>query len=80
MAVRFHASTPRDTSVEARQQQIAAYVAMGPAQRVRVAASMSDEIRQLALDGIIARNPARDQEAALDALRATLLRNSEPSR
>jgi hypothetical protein len=55
MAIRQHRSIPLDTSVVARERQIAAYVAMSPEQRVRLAASMSDEVRRLSRDGLLAR-------------------------
>src|SRR5437867_1419044 len=51
MTVRDHRAVPIDTSVTAHERQIAALVAMGPQQRVRLAASMTDDVRQLALDG-----------------------------
>ena len=55
MADRENRSIPLDTSVEARNRQIKAWIAMGPAQRVRLAASMSDDIRRVAAEGRAAR-------------------------
>lgn len=57
MALRHDHSIPRDTSVEARERQIEAWIAMGPEQRVRLAASMTDDVRRLAADGVAARTP-----------------------
>ena len=51
---------PLDTSVEARQRQIEAWIAMGPEQRVRLAASMSDDIRRVAAEGHAARTSRSD--------------------
>ena len=60
MGVRQHRSIPLDTSVEARKRQIEAWIAMGPEQRVRVAASMSDDIRRVAAEGHVARTSRSD--------------------
>ncbi|HET9084656.1 MAG TPA: hypothetical protein VFN41_09670 [Candidatus Limnocylindrales bacterium] len=60
MAVREHRSIPLDTSVEARQRQVAAWIAMGPEGRVRLAASMSDDVRRLAAEGQAARMSRSD--------------------
>jgi hypothetical protein len=51
MAARQRRSFPLDTSDEARQRQVAAWIAMGPEKRVRLAASMSDDIRRVAAEG-----------------------------
>ena len=57
MGVRQRHSLPLDTSVEARDRQIEAWIAMGPEKRVRLAASMSDDVRRVATEGAAARTP-----------------------
>lgn len=56
----------RDTSTEVRDRQIERYRAMTPSERVAIAVEMSEAGRQLALDGIRARNPELDDEQVLD--------------
>ncbi|MFL5644508.1 MAG: hypothetical protein ACJ78L_04075 [Chloroflexota bacterium] len=63
MAVRQHRSIPLDTSVEVRERQIEAWIAMGPEQRVRLAASMSDDVRRVAAEGRAARTRPSDARA-----------------
>ena len=46
---------PVDTSLEVRERQLAAYRAMAPEMRLRLAAEMSADIRSLAEAGIRAR-------------------------
>jgi hypothetical protein len=53
--------TLRDTAPDMRRRQLDIYRAMEPGQRVEVAVTMSEEIRQIALDGIRARNPDFDE-------------------
>jgi hypothetical protein len=60
MAIRHHQRIPLDTAVAARERQIEAWIAMGPEQRVRLAASMSDDVRRVARDGLVARTPGID--------------------
>lgn len=48
---------PRDTSPDAWARQISGVRAMTPQDRLRLAADMSDEIRELARDGIRSRHP-----------------------
>ena len=55
MAVHKDRSIPLDTSAEARRRQVDAWIAMGPEKRVRLAASMSDDIRRAAAEGKAAR-------------------------
>ena len=55
-AKRKRSSIPLDTSDEARRRQVEAWIAMGPEGRVRLAASMSDEVRRIAAEGRAARN------------------------
>ena len=55
MAAHQRRSIPLDTSVEARRRQVEAWIAMGPEKRVRLAASMSDDIRRVAGEGKAAR-------------------------
>jgi hypothetical protein len=80
MAIRHHRSIPHDTSVTARERQIAAYVAMGPMRRVRLAASMSDEVRRLSRDGQAARRSRADGDQARTALGENPLDIRKPSK
>lgn len=50
-----------DTAPEARRRQLAIYRSMSPEQRVEIAFAMSEEARQLAIDGIRARKPFLDE-------------------
>lgn len=52
--------TLRDTAPEIRRLQLDAYRSMGPARRVELAVVMSEDVRQITLDGIKARNPRFD--------------------
>ena len=51
-----------DTAPEARRRQLAIYRAMPPEQKVEIAFAMSEEARQLSIDGIRARKPHLDDE------------------
>ena len=53
---------PADTSDEAHAAQVAAWRRMGPYRRLALALQMSDEIRQVARDGIRHRHPEYDDE------------------
>ena len=64
---------PRDTSTAAVEQQLAAFRAMTPSERVAVAAAMSDEIRALAEDGIRDRHPTYTDAQVADELADILL-------
>jgi hypothetical protein len=64
---------PADTSPDAWARQIAGIRAMTPQERLRSAASMSDEVRALALDGIRARHPEWTTAEAAAALEELLL-------
>ena len=64
MAIRHDHPTPLDTSIEARRRQVAEWIAMGPEQRVRAAASMSDDVRRLSFDGTVARRAASTPKSA----------------
>lgn len=61
-----------DTSLEARERQLAAYRAMAPEERLRLAAQMSADVRSLAAAGsqarraVAARPAARTLPAPLD--------------
>jgi hypothetical protein len=50
----------RDTAPDIRRRQFDIYRAMLPAQRVELAVAMSQDVRQITLDGIRARNPSFD--------------------
>ena len=63
MAITRDHSIPLDTSVAAHRRQIEAWIAMGPEQRVRLAASMSDDVRRVAGEGRAARTPRSGAEA-----------------
>ena len=63
----------RDTSVAAFAQQLDAYRAMTPGERVAIAAAMSDEIRVLAAAGIRDRHPAYTDAEVASSLAAILL-------
>lgn len=60
MARRDDRVIPLDTSAEARERQIEAWIVMGPQGRVRLAASMSDDIRRVAAEGRAARTSRSD--------------------
>jgi hypothetical protein len=59
-------SRPLDTSVDAYHRQMDAYRSMTPAERLRLAAEMSADIRALAEAGIRRRHPdwSADESAA----------------
>jgi len=62
---------PSDTSPDAWARQMSGIRAMTPQERLRLGASMSDEIRQLARDGIRSRHAdwsAAEVDAALEDL------------
>lgn len=48
-------AVPLDTSIAARERQVAAWVAMGPERRARLAASMTDDVRRVAAQGLVTR-------------------------
>jgi len=60
----------RDTSEEAHAVQLAVHRAIGPAERVRLAFEMSARSREIAIAGILAREPGLAREEA----RARVLR------
>lgn len=64
---------PKDTSPEALAHQVDALRRMGPQQRLRLGAEMSDEIRQLAIAGIRSRHPEYSDQQVGDALEDLLL-------
>jgi hypothetical protein len=59
-----------DTAPDARRRQLAVYRSMSPALKVEIAFAMSEEVRQLSIDGIRARKPHLDD----DGVRCELLR------
>jgi hypothetical protein len=61
---------PRDTAAAAREVQLAALRALGPARRVELALEMSEQARAVSLAGVMAREP----ELSLEQARARLLR------
>lgn len=62
-----------DTSVEAHARYIEALRAMGPEQRLAVAAAMSSEIRTLAEAGVRSRHPELDPDGVREAVADMLL-------
>ena len=60
----------RDTHPDAHLAQIEAYRVMGPARRVRLAIEMSERAREIAIAGVLAREPGISREEA----RARVLR------
>lgn len=63
----------RDTSAAALERQLKAFRAMTPGERVAIAATMSDEVRTLAEDGIRARHPAYGDAQVANSLAEILL-------
>jgi len=47
-----------DTNSDVRRRQIDVYRGMAPHQRVEVALELSEQVREIAIDGIRSRNPA----------------------
>lgn len=68
---------PLDTSPEAHARQLAAYRAMRPEERLRLAGQLSDDIRSLARSGIRARGIEGASEADLDAQLARVLHGAD---
>ena len=54
---------PIDTSVEARERQLAAYRAMAPEARLRLAAEMSADVRSLSQAGRRARATRKSEHS-----------------
>jgi hypothetical protein len=63
----------RDTSDESFERQFAAFRAMTPAERLAIAAEMSNEIRVLAEAGIRDRHPTYTEAQVAGALSEILL-------
>jgi hypothetical protein len=62
---------PIDTTIEAWRRQLDAYRSMTPAERLRLADTMSSDVRSLTLSGIRSRHPeysAEEQAAELAAI------------
>jgi len=65
--------TSRDTLVAARDVQLAALRAMGPGRRAELALEMSEQAREISIQGIRARDPElRYAEARAQLLRRLL--------
>lgn len=64
---------PKDTSPDAFARQFEALRSMGPGERLRLAAEMSDEVREIAEAGIRGRHPDYTDTEVADALEALLL-------
>lgn len=58
-----------DTSLESHRRQIELYRAMEPARRVEIAVQMSDEVWELAADGVRFRHPDYDRQTVVWAVR-----------
>lgn len=63
MATGQRRAIPLDTSPTARERQVKAWIAMGSKERVRLAASMSDDVRRVAAEGHAARSSRADATA-----------------
>ena len=64
-----------DTSAAAWNVQRAALVRMGPESRVRVAIDLSESVRELQIQGILARNSEWSRRDAIDWLVQRALRS-----
>jgi hypothetical protein len=64
---------PLDTSADAYRRQMAAFRAMTPAQRLRIADEMSTEMRTLVVAGVRSRRPGASQDEVEQALDELLL-------
>ena len=76
---------PRDTTLESHEAQLQAYRRLGAAGRVRLAARLSSDTRELTRAGIRARHSDYSEEDVEHALRRILLgddlfRRAWPSR
>jgi hypothetical protein len=58
-----------DTPLASHRRQIEVYRAMEPARRVELAVEMSDEVWELAADGVRSRHPGYDQQTVMWAVR-----------
>ncbi|MCH8922311.1 MAG: hypothetical protein IIA67_04060 [Planctomycetes bacterium] len=64
---------PADTTAEAHAVQVAAWRKMTPQQRVALACELSDNVRQIAAEGVRRRHPDySDDEVRLAVIRLTL--------
>lgn len=66
------ADRPYDTSRAAHAEQLAVLKRLGPESRVRAALEMSDALRSIRIDGIMARNPDWTREQATRDLVASM--------
>ena len=66
-------AAPRDTSDEAWARQMAAFRAMRPVDRVRLALEMSNEVRKIARAGIRVRHPEWTAAQVQDGLEELML-------
>jgi hypothetical protein len=64
-----------DTSAAAWNAQQAALARMGPESRMRVAIDLSESVRELQIEGILARNPEWSRRDAIDWLVQRVLRS-----
>ena len=62
----------RDTTPESHAVQMNVYRRLGPARRARLAARLSEDVRELARAGIRARHPAYTEDEVEFALRRLL--------
>lgn len=63
--VRIMSDPLRDTADEAARAQREAWRRMGPSRRLELAMRMSDDVRQIAIDGELARHPGISRAEAL---------------
>jgi hypothetical protein len=66
-------TAPRDTLDDAWSSQIAAFRAMRPEDRVQLALTMSEDVREIALAGIRARHPEWTAAQVQDQLEELML-------
>jgi len=57
-----------DTDAAARAAQLAAIRRLGPSERVRIAAEMSEDARRIAIEGELRRHPELTEAEARDAV------------
>ena len=63
----------RDTSAAAREAQLAALRAMEPGRRAELALEMSEQTREISIQGILAREPELGRTGARERLLRRLL-------
>jgi hypothetical protein len=72
-AGRVHPMRPRDTTAAAHEAQLRCYRRMSGAEKVALAAQLSEDVRAVAMAGIRARHPEYSDREARHALHRLLL-------